>query len=44
VTEGVLYELLRRHYEQCVAALRRELGIGPSAETKQLLLTLAPAR
>jgi hypothetical protein len=33
-----------RQYEQCVAALRRELDIDPSDETKQLLLALAPAR
>ncbi len=35
---------VRRQYEQCVEALRRELDVGPSAETAELLRQLVPAR
>lgn len=35
---------VRRQYERCVEALRRELDVGPSAETEQLLRQLVPAR
>lgn len=31
---------VRRQYEHCVQALRRELDVGPSDETKQLLVAL----